>query len=140
MDPIIVEYKINVPVQRIWKALTDSNEMKKWYFDISDFDLKVGKIFNFYEPGEAKKYHHQAEILEIIPQHILKHSWMYPEFSKSKTIVTWELLPQGDETLVKLTHEGVDQFKELGENFSKESFTDGWNEILGQSLKPYLEK
>jgi hypothetical protein len=42
--------------------------------------------------------------------------------------------------LVKLTHEGIDHFKDLGDGFSRENFTQGWNSILGQSLKVYLEK
>lgn len=66
-NPIITEHKINAPAEKVWKALTDKEEMKVWYFDITDFELEAGKIFNFYEPGEEKKYHHQAEILEILP-------------------------------------------------------------------------
>jgi hypothetical protein len=54
-------------------------------------------------------------------------------------MVTWELQPQGNETLVKLTHDGIDNFSDLGENFSQNAFTEGWNGIIGQSLKPYLE-
>ncbi|WP_262708352.1 SRPBCC family protein [Chryseobacterium sp. CH21] len=78
--PIIVQYTINAPAEKIWKALTDKNEMKSWYFDIQDFVLETGKKFNFYEPGGANKYHHQGEILEIIPNQKLKHTWSYPDF------------------------------------------------------------
>lgn len=139
-NPIIVEYKVNASTEKVWKALTDKTEMRSWYFDIPDFELESGKVFNFYEPGNEKKYHHQAEILEIIPNEKLKHSWTYPEFSKEKTTVTWELQQQGDETLIKLTHDDIDNFSDLGENFSHNAFTEGWNGIIGQSLKPYLEK
>lgn len=138
-NPIIVEYKVNVPVEQVWKALTDKNEMQSWYFDISDFELEVGKIFNFYEPGDEKKFHHQAEILEIIPNQKLKHTWTYPEFSNEKTTVSWELQPEGEQTLVRLIHDDIDDFKDLGENFSREAFTEGWNGIIGQSMKQYLE-
>jgi uncharacterized protein YndB with AHSA1/START domain len=86
------------------------------------------------------KYHHQGEILEIIPNQKLKHTWSYPDFSDQKTTVTWELHPENGGTLVKLTHEGIENFKDLGEGFSRESFTGGWNAIVGQSLKEYLEK
>ncbi|WP_292009352.1 SRPBCC domain-containing protein [Chryseobacterium sp.] len=139
-DPIIVRYKIKAFHEKIWKALTDKNEMKRWYFDIPDFNLEIGKVFNFYEPGGSKKYHHQGEILEISPNKKLRHTWSYPEFSKEKTIVNWELKPEGEETEVILKHEGIDSFKELGESFTRESFTEGWNAIIGQSLKSYLEK
>lgn len=137
--PIIVEQKINAPVYKVWRALTDKTEMQSWYFDIFDFELQTGKIFNFYEPGEEKKYHHQGEILEIVPNEKLKYSWAYPEFSDKKTTVTWELKPDENGTLVKLIHEDIDYFNDLGEHFSRESFTEGWNGILKENLKPYLE-
>jgi len=140
ITPITVQYKINAPAEKIWKALTDKNEMKSWYFDIQDFALEIGKEFNFYEPGGENKYHHQGEILEIIPNQKLKHTWSYPDFSALKTIVTWELLPEDGQTLVKLTHENIENFKDLGDGFSRDSFTQGWNTILGQSLKEYVEK
>lgn len=138
--PITVQYKINAPAEKVWTALTDKNEIKSWYFDIQDFKLKIGEEFNFYEPGGENKYHHQGKILEIIPHQKLKHTWSYPDFSAQKTVVTWELLPEDGQTLVKLTHEGIENFKDLGEGFSRENFTEGWNTILGQSLKEYLEK
>ncbi|GAB0156855.1 SRPBCC domain-containing protein [Chryseobacterium sp. Alg-005] len=138
--PIIVEYKVNAPIEKVWKALTDKKEMQSWYFDIPDFELREGNEFNFYETGEEKKYHHRCEILEIIPEQTLKHSWAYPEFSKEKTIVTWEIIPEDDGTLIRLIHEGIEKFRELGETFSRNSFTAGWNEIIGKSLKTYLEK
>lgn len=138
--PIIIQYKINAPIDKVWKALTDKNEMKSWYFDIQDFEPEVGKVFNFYEPGGENKYHHQCQILEIIPGRLLKHSWSYPDFSPLKTIVTWELSPEDHSVQLKLTHEGIENFKDLGENFSRESFTGGWNSIIGDSLKTYLEK
>ncbi|EJL69169.1 SRPBCC family protein [Chryseobacterium populi] len=138
--PIIVQYTVNAPVEKVWKALTDKNEMKSWYFDIPDFEPEAGTEFNFYEPGEEKKYHHQGEVLEINPHKKLKHSWSYPEFSKEKTYVTWELQQTDKGTIVKLTHEDIDKFNELGDNFSRNSFTEGWNGIIGQSLKTYLEE
>lgn len=138
--PIIVQYKINAPAEKVWKALTNKNEMKSWYFDIQDFEPEVGKVFNFYEPGGENKYRHQCEILEIISNEKLKHTWSYPDFSDQKTTVTWELLAEEDGTLVILTHEGIENFKDLGEGFSRENFTGGWNSIVGQSLKEYVEK
>lgn len=137
--PIIVEQKINAPVYKVWRALTDKTEMQSWYFDIFDFELQIGKVFNFYEPGDEKKYHHQGEILEIFPNEKLKYSWSYPELSDKKTTVIWELKPDENGTLIKLIHEDIDLFNDLGENFSRESFTEGWNGILKESLKPYLE-
>lgn len=138
--PIIAEYIVNAPVEKVWKALTNKNEMKSWYFEIPDFELAEGKKFNFYEPGDARKYHHQCEILEIVYNQKLKYSWAYPEFSNEKTVVTWEISTEDNGTLIKLTHEGIENFQDLGESFSRNSFIEGWNGIIGKSLKAYLEK
>ncbi|WP_370899284.1 SRPBCC family protein [Chryseobacterium gossypii] len=137
--PIIVQYKVNAPVEKVWNALTDKDEMRSWYFDISDFEPEVGKTFNFYEPGEARRFHHRGKILEIIPNRKLKHTWSYPEFLNEESVVTWELGEDAGGTLVTLTHDDIENFNSLGENFSRDSFTEGWNGIIGQSLKPYLE-
>lgn len=137
--PIIVEQKVNAPAEKVWKALTDIDEMKIWYFDISDFIPETGTVFNFYEPGDERKYHHQAEILEVIPGKKLKHTWFYPEFSDQKTTVTWELYPEGLQTVIRLIHENINAFHNLGENFSEKAFTEGWTQITEQSLKRYLE-
>ncbi len=138
--PITLQYNINAPIEKVWEGLTNKDEMKFWYFDIQDFELEVGRIFNFYEPGGENKYHHQGEILEIIPLQKLKHTWTYPDFSEQKTTVIWELQSMDNGALVKLTHEDIENFKDLGEGFSRENFTGGWNSIVGQSLKGYLEK
>ncbi len=137
--PIIIEQKVNAPAEKVWKALTDRTEMKIWYFDIPDFIPEEGAVFNFYEPGNERKYHHQAEILEIIPERKLKHTWFYPEFSDRKTTLSWELQPDGEQTILRLVHEDINGFNDLGENFSEKAFTEGWRQIIDQSLVPYLE-
>lgn len=138
-NSIMIKKKINAPIEKVWKALTDKNEFASWYFDIADFEAEVGQSFDFYEPGEEKKYLHTIEIIEAIPNQKLKHSWFYPTFSDEKTFVTWDLESDGNGTFVTLTHEGTEKLKDLGEGFAKESFTQGWNEIIGQSLKLYME-
>ena len=74
-----------------------------------------------------------------MPQEKLKHSWTYPDISKEKTIVKWELQPENDGTVITLTHKGLENFHHLGEDFYPESFKKGWEEIIGSSLKNYVE-
>lgn len=138
--PITVQYKFSASAEKIWKALTDKNEMKSWYFTIRDFEPELGKEFDFYESCDGGKYLHHGRILEIIPNKKLKHSWAYPELSDAVTTVTWELQPEDNGTVVTLTHDHIEGFDALGETFSRASFTEGWNSIIGQSLKEYLEK
>lgn len=139
-ENVVFKQKVKAPVEKVWTALTDKAQMKEWYFDIPDFELGLHNEFNFFEPGGENKFHHRGEILEIIPQQKLKHTWTYPEFSKEKTIVKWELERGEDGTLIQLTHKGLENLEHLGNNFQKESFTNGWTEIVGKNLKEYVEK
>lgn len=140
IEPIVVEETINAPIGKVWKALTEKSQLKLWYFDIPDFEVKVGATFNFYEPGEEKKYHHQGVIQEILPIQKLEHTWTHPSHSKGVSILTWELEPVGDATRVTLTHRGIENFADAGKAFERESYEAGWKEIVGILLKDYLEK
>ncbi|MBD8081174.1 SRPBCC family protein [Chryseobacterium caseinilyticum] len=140
-NPIEIQTVIKASAAQVWKALTDKTEMKNWYFDIQDFQPVTGNVFDFYEPGDHKKYHHVGEVLEVIPEKKLSYTWTYPDFSTVKTTVLWEIKEmETGETSVKVTHRDTEKFSELGENFSRKSFAEGWRGILNQSLKPFLEK
>lgn len=45
--PILTERAFDAPVAIVWKAQTDKNEMKKWYFDLEDFKPEKGFKFEF---------------------------------------------------------------------------------------------
>lgn len=134
---IIMVETFQVPVEQVWKALTDKEIMKTWYFDIPDFELREGAIFNFYE-GPAKQYHHQCEILEMIPNKRLKHTWTHPSHSKGSSVLTWELDTLEGDTRLTLTHEGVGSFADAGADFAKENFEIGWHGIVRINLRNYL--
>ena len=51
-----------------------------------------------------------------------------------------ELEKDGDETVVTVTHKGLENFAHLGKDFQKESFKNGWTEILEKKLKEFVEK
>lgn len=139
-EKVVVKQRVEAPVDKVWNALTDKNQMKEWYFDIPDFDLNVHQEFNFYEPGGAQKFRHHGEILEVIPKQKLKHTWSYPEISREKTIVRWELEPDNGGTVVTLTHKGLENLTHLGSDFQKESFENGWTELVTENLKEFVEQ
>lgn len=138
-ENVKISVKVNAPVHKVWNALTNKEQMKNWYFDIPDFELKEGNAFNFFESGEERKFHHHCEIAEVVPNEKLKHSWTYPDITKEKTLVKWELKPEQDGTIVTLTHKGLENLHHLGEDFYPESFRKGWEDIIGKSLKEFVE-
>ena len=139
-QPFVIERVYNAPASRIWKALTDKNEMEKWYFKLSDFKAERGFEFTF--PGEGRKgekYIHHCKVTDVIAEKKLSYSWAYEGYPGNSE-VTFELFPEGDKTRLRLTHAGLETFPQDNSDFARESFTEGWTYITGTSLKEYLEK
>ena len=68
-DPIIVERIYNAPIEKVWNAITDKDEMKKWYFDLAEFKAEPGFEFQFYGEGkQGQKFLHLCKVTEVISQ------------------------------------------------------------------------
>ncbi|NHB68629.1 SRPBCC family protein [Perlabentimonas gracilis] len=122
---------------KVWQALTDKSQMKEWYFDIADFELRAGAIFNFYEPGGENLFHHRCQIIEIIPKTKLAHTWSHPSHSKGVSTVTWLLSEVNGITEVTLKHEGIENFADAGPEFAPENYQMGWEGLMS-ALKNYI--
>ncbi|MES2061112.1 MAG: SRPBCC domain-containing protein [Bacteroidota bacterium] len=138
--PLVVERTLNAPASRIWQALTDNDKMKQWYFQLENFEPRVGFEFSFTGQGSTgEKFKHNCRITAVEPEKKLSYTWVYDGFS-GHSEVTFELFPEGDKTLVRITHTGLETFPQHGPDFAVESFTKGWNHILGISLKAFVEQ
>ena len=138
-QPIIVEHAFNVSAEKIWTAITDKNEMKKWYFDLKEFRLEKGFTFQF-TGGQADgiQYIHICQITEVIPEKKLTYSWRYEGYA-GISFVTFELSEKGDHTLLKLTHSDIETFPKENKDLARSNFEMGWNHIINGMLKKYLE-
>ena len=137
-EPFVIERTFNAPVEKVWKAITDKDEMKQWYFDLADFKPEVGFEFQFEGGPDHKKYLHLCKVTEVLPQKKLTYSWRYDGY-EGNSFVTFELFSEGEKTRLKLTHAGLETFP-ANPDFAKENFVAGWNHIIGKSLPEYLEK
>lgn len=138
-EPIIIERTYGAPVNKVWKALTDKNEMKKWYFDLVEFKPEVGFEFSFSGGTKEHQYLHLCRITEVIPSEKISYTWRYDGYGGNSE-VTFELFRENKSTRLKLTHSGLETFPANNPDFAKGNFVNGWTEIVGTSLKEYLEK
>ena len=136
--PLITESTYKAPVDIVWQAITDREQMKQWYFDIESFKPEVGFEFTFKGENEGRVYIHLCKITEVIPGRKLKHSWRYQDY-EGISYVTFELFPEEDKTRIKLTHEGLESFPALPD-FARNNFKEGWTMIIGTLLKDFVEK
>lgn len=139
-EPVVVERILDAPVATVWKAITDKQQMKEWYFDLDEFELREGFEFRFAGQGhKGEQYMHICTLTEIIPEQRLQYSWQYeklPGFS----VVTFDLTALDGRTKLKLTHHGLETFPKDNADFARSSFNEGWNHIIGASLEDYLNQ
>lgn len=136
--PLVKEITLNAPVSKVWKAITDKEQMKKWYFDLAEFTPEVGFEFRFEGGDENRSYLHLCKVTEVIEGKKLTYSWRYDGF-EGNSFVSWELFDEGGKTKLVLTHTGLESFPESNPDLAIKNFEHGWNEIIGSSLVKYLE-
>jgi uncharacterized protein YndB with AHSA1/START domain len=136
-EAVVIERTFNAPVARVWKALTDVRDMRRWYFDLKEFKPEVGFEFEFTVEHEGMKYHHLCKVTEVIPQKKIAYTWRYRD-EPGDSLVTFELSADGNKTKLRLTHEGLETFPKTPA-YARKRFEAGWTEIIGSELKQFLE-
>src|SRR5712691_2483693 len=134
---VLIERTFNAPVERVWKVLTDVDEMRQWYFDLKEFRPEVGFEFEFVVEHEGMSYHHLCKVTEVIPPKKIAYTWRY-KGEPGDSLVTFELIGEGDKTRVKLTHAGLETFPKTPA-FARKNFVEGWTSLIGTELKNFLE-
>jgi uncharacterized protein YndB with AHSA1/START domain len=136
-EAIVIERTLNASVAQVWKALTDVDQMRQWYFDLKEFRPEVGFEFGFVVEHEGNTYDHRCKVTEVIPQRKIAYTWRY-EGHEGDSLVTFELFPEGEKTRLRLKHEGLETFPKTVA-FARENFEKGWTELIGSELKKFVE-
>jgi uncharacterized protein YndB with AHSA1/START domain len=131
---------IDASPEVVFQAITDPNELTRWFPDQAIFEPKVGgKIkFSFFKTDSEYRqmdYFPEGTITEFIPNKRLSYSWHEPNYPGfPNTVVTWELEKiENNRTRLNLLHTG---FK-AGETAQKHN--EGWSHFLTE-LKKHCEK
>ncbi|MDM8173412.1 MULTISPECIES: SRPBCC family protein [Olivibacter] len=135
---VVIERIYEATIEKVWEALTNKDQMKQWYFDVSDFKAEVGFEFQFSAENEGKIYLHKCKVVEAKPITKIAYTWSYEGY-EGQSLVTFELFSEDEnKTRLKLTHSGTDSFLSHPD-FEKADFNEGWESILGQSLRNFVE-
>ena len=137
--PIIVEQTFKATPTQLWGALTDLPQMQKWYFpDIPDFKAEVGFKTSFAIFHNDRTFTHLWEVTEVIPSQKISYNWKHEEYP-GDSYVTFEIIPVGENTILKLFNKVTEDFPQDIPEFKRESGVEGWNYLINESLKKYIE-
>ena len=140
MKPIIVEQIYNTSIENVWKAVTEIEQMRQWYFEnIPDFRPEVGFSTKFEIINEDRVFPHLWKITRVIPGKLLEYNWKYEGYT-GEAVVIFELFEENKFTKLKLTNIVVENFPDNIPEFKRESCERGWNYFICESLKKFLKK
>lgn len=102
---------IKADPQKVWAALTDPKEIKKYLFGTEAIsDWKKGSSLIFKGEWQGKQYEDKGTILEIEPEKVLKFSYWSamsgkPDSPENYSTLTFSLEASGDTTQLSITQE-----------------------------------
>ena len=136
--PITIEQNFKNPPAVIWKAITDIHQMRQWYFgNIPDFRPEVGFETQFEVHSTNRIFLHQWKITEVVHLKKITYNWKYDGYP-GDSFVTFELFPQDNRTLLRLTTKIEEDFPQDIPEFTRESCEAGWIYFIQNRLKNFL--
>jgi uncharacterized protein YndB with AHSA1/START domain len=147
LDAVVGEIHIAAPPQRVFQALTDAAQLKRWFSDPScpihlwEMDARLGGRYRYAtEKGtvvvnNVSEFECHGEIIEFDPPRVLAYTWFgnWHDDKSTRTVVRWELTPKAGGTQVKVTHSGLANLP-----IARKDYSGGWVGVLDM-LKKHAE-
>jgi uncharacterized protein YndB with AHSA1/START domain len=116
---ITVDQFIARPPERVWKALTEPEQLAAWWVP-GDIAAVVGHEFVLEMPGWGNV---PCEVLEVVEPTLLVYAF-------ADWVLTWRLVPEGAGTRLLLEHSGFD-LDNPQHRFAFDNMGPGWrDEVL----------
>jgi uncharacterized protein YndB with AHSA1/START domain len=146
-DAIITEIEIAAPPARVFEALTDAEQLPRWFGSAEcpvkfwRMDARLGGKYSYASEKSGvmlngvTEFKCHSEITEIDPPRLLIYTWFgnWHADAQLKTIVRWDLAPTASGTHVKVTHSGL-----VTDPASLADYSGGWPGVM-ESLKQFAE-
>jgi uncharacterized protein YndB with AHSA1/START domain len=135
-DTVVVRRRYRAVAERVYRAWTDAAELERWYVPgddtwrakvvAHDFRVGGGKRITFGPPDE--RFHEDCHYVDIVPNRRICYAMSIARGDVRITVsmVTVELLPDGDDCEVRVT----DQLAMLDAGDTATDRERGWGETL----------
>ena len=103
---ITFERHIRHPVEAVWEALTEPEHLARWYMTQAQLDPRLGGRIDYI--SGPSHFHVTGKILTWDPPRVFEHEWNVEPRNElpfgEKSVLRYELTPDGDETILRVTH------------------------------------
>jgi uncharacterized protein YndB with AHSA1/START domain len=147
-DAIVSEILISAPPERVFQALTRSDELSRWFnnpecpLKFWEMDARLGGRYGYKTDkgsvvvNSVSEFECHGEITEYDPPRLLAYTWFanWHDDPGRTTVVRWELTQRSAGTHVRVTHSGLG-----GLPTARKDYTGGWPGVV-EMLKKFVER
>jgi uncharacterized protein YndB with AHSA1/START domain len=129
---------INVPVSKVWKALTDPVMIKEYLFGTNAVsEWQPGSSITYTGEWEGRPYEDKGMIIDMVPDRLL-HTTYYSSMSGREDIpenyanVIYKISPDDGHSLLTITQDNIDSESQ------QQHVIENWGMVL-EKIKKMLE-
>ena len=135
---LVFKRRLEHPPEVVWKALTDPEELSRWYMTEAVIDGRKGGAVDFH--AGPSQLHVTGRVLTWEPPMVFEHEWKVaprPELpSGEDAIIRWELHRDREGTVLHLEHRNLNRETALGFAPGTHAFLDRLSAQLGGRTLP----
>jgi uncharacterized protein YndB with AHSA1/START domain len=106
-DDLVVERRVSVPREKVFTFFTDAKKWTAWQGVDAEIQLVPGGIWRVNVTGDGFA---SGRVVEVVENERVVFTWGWeqgPPVAPGSTTVAIELVPDGDGTLIRLTHSAL---------------------------------
>jgi uncharacterized protein YndB with AHSA1/START domain len=140
VDEIRRELVIDAPIERVWEALTSAEQLRKWFGDIAEIDLRPGGRARFGWTEYDSVSEAIVDVVDAPTRFVFRWEAVDTRsVEEVSTSVEVTLEPLGDGTRPTMVESGFSTLPDGVYDRAFQANTSGWTAEL-KDLTEYLEK
>jgi activator of HSP90 ATPase len=126
MSQIHQIYRTKESVEKVWKALTNAEEINGWGGGPALMSAEEGSEFKLWD-GDI-----YGKNIKVEPEKLLVQEWYGSKEWKKPSTVEFKFVSDGNMTTIELNHDGIPEDE-------VEEFSQGWKDYYMGPLIEYVE-
>jgi len=138
-NPVVVEQSFHVSIGQLWKAISELEQMKIWFFEnLEAFSAEVGFETQFKVNSGEREFMHIWKLTEVIPLEKIVYSWKYEGYEGESYVSFETFITEGGSSL-RVSHIVTNGFPQSIPEFTRESCQGGWEYFINNRLKNFID-
>jgi uncharacterized protein YndB with AHSA1/START domain len=104
---------IDAPVETVWRAVTEPDQVSRWFSDAAEIDVRAGGAgsLTWNDRATSKPMTVQIIVEAVEPRRRFSYRWVYPEGAEPREgnslLVEFLLTAEGEKTRLRVVESGL---------------------------------